>query len=156
MADPAVLEIIFPELYPPASRHPEVSPGTHLKGVGLGLDWNQAAFSRACKDRPARRQPRKGARGIVSAPRVGFCRGRGRGGPPRGRMQPRVRAPGLCEGSGVTMEIQRNAEKGARGSAGSLAAPSAPSRPPALQQGLLGVVVPRRRGCGAQPVPASP
>lgn len=54
------------------------------------------------------------------------------------------------------MEIQRNAEKGARGSAGSLAAPSAPSRPPALQQGLLGVVVPRRRGCGAQPVPASP
>lgn len=52
--------------------------------------------------------------------------------PPRGFGHQCVRAPRLCEASGVTMETERNAEKAKRGSAGSLAAPSVPSRTPAL------------------------
>lgn len=65
--------------------------------------------------------------------------------PPRGLVHQRVPALGLCAVSSVTMETQRNAERGARGSAGSLASLSFPSRTPDLQQGLSGVVVPRRR-----------
>lgn len=53
------------------------------------------------------------------------------------------------------MEIQRNAEKGARRSAGSRTASSVPSRTLALRQGLSGVVVPKRQPREAPRMPGA-
>lgn len=89
------------------------SPAYSPASVRLGR-----ALTRWRKWGPAASEIRRGR--IVSAPRVGSCRGRGGGVssgaalyPPRGPVQLRASAPRLCEGSLVTMGPEKNAENGA-------------------------------------------
>lgn len=89
------------------------SPACSPDSVRLGR-----ALTRWCKWGPADSEIRRHR--IVSAPRVGSCRGRGGGVssgaapyPPRGPVQQHASAPRLCEVSLVTMGQERNAENGA-------------------------------------------